>query len=787
MNLQIALAIILISLLSFHSHAHSSVYHVSKDGNDTNPGTKFSPFKSLKMASEVLKPGDSCIVHTGIYRECFSPKNNGKKDKPIVLMAAKGEKVIISGMEPVCGWIAAENKIYKAKIPWTLGESNMVLIDNIISFEARFPNKTNMNPFDPQGGEIIEEGLSLGAESEPHDNPYRFLTNVIPDKWGDEDLKEAKVWVLAQHKWSAWISNVMEYDNKKKSLGFKPFDPGRNWVRSNHNPNFMNKNRGKNIFYLFGSKVFLDAENEWYYDKLNNELLLLPPSGRKPNDEQVEFRKRETAVDLNNKKYWHIEGFHILGATIDLSKAENCLITSCQLKYFWQSIPSQSPFAGQGNTGVIMGGANNIIQNSELSYSAGSAITISGNNNKIINNLIHHHNYLGSILYAAIIINGIDHQIKYNTIHSTGRDIIKMNGGRGEIAWNNLYNPGLICEDLGVLYSGGTDYENMQIHHNLIYNGNDSKQSVLGIYFDNFTNNGIVHHNIVWGIKEGVRLNRPGNYHQVYNNIVIEINNAYGPWQGPETQFGSAIVNNFTINPIRANDEVFKTNNFIGFPFDTLRRSSVKNALTEGINKYGFSKYVGAFPDENESWAVGHDFSRTSIHETDRKLPFMRNYIENGSFEWQMNRHQKIVDKSRIDFWEKSGEVELNYSSGFNIPGPEARNAIYGNSVLLKSDGAGIGQTVEGLKPDFPYKIGVYVRTEDSDEIILRVQSTQIHQSLSSNDFPAKAGWKLLVLPFRTGPQDEKIKVRIRKIGNSNVYLDNIGLVPDLENAKKEK
>lgn len=785
--MKILVLAIFLPVLSFNAHSQSNVYYVSTKGSDQNSGAKLSPFRSLKKASEVLLPGDTCIVLSGVYRECFTPKNNGTPDKPIVLAAAKGEKVVISGMEPVRGWKADENRIYKAKVPWTLGESNMVLIDNKISFEARFPNKTNFDPFDLQGGEIREEGLSLGTESEPHDNPYRFLTNIIPDKWADQDLSEAKVWVLAQHKWSAWTSNVTHYDNVKRALVFKPFDVNNNWVSSNHNPNFKNRNRGNNIFFLYGSKVFLDAENEWYYDKFNEELLLIPPGGDEPTDEQVEFRKREIAVNLSNRKYWHVEGFQIVGATINLSGAENCVVTSCHLKYFWQSIPDQSPFAGQDDSGVIVGGSNNTIQNSELSYSAGSAITVSGNNNKIINNFIHHHNYLGSILYAAIVRNGVDHQINFNTIHSTGRDIIKLNGGGGEIAWNNLYNPGLICEDLGVLYSGGTDYENMQIHHNLIHNDNDPKESVLGIYFDNFTNNGIAHHNVVWGINEGVRLNRPGNYHQIYNNTVVEINNYYGPWQGPETQFGSAIVNNYTINPIGANDEVFRAKNSIGFPFDTLEWSSINNDLTAGINHYGFPKYAGAFLNDYASWSVGHDFRRIYTDSAHRKPPFMRNYVENGSFEWQVNRHQKVVDKTRIDCWEKSGEVELYYASGFNIPGPDTRNSIYSNSALLISDGASISQKVDGLKPDFPYKIGVYVHTEDADEVILTAQYNQVQQSVSSIDFLTEGGWKLLVLRFRTGFQDEEINVQIRKKGNGHVFLDNIGLVPDLETAKKEK
>ena len=783
---------LIIFLTTSSLYSFSKVYHVSKYGNDNNLGSEYSPFKTLGKTSKVLIQGDSCIVHTGIYRECFSPQNNGTPQKSIVLMAAKGEKVLISGMEPMQKWEKLNKGIFRTRTTWNLGEANFVLIDKKMGFEARFPHKTNNDPFDIEGGKIIPESISKQEEGEIHNSPMHFKSGILlPTHWTKQDLSDAKVWVLAQHKWSAWTAPITGFSAKEKMLSFRKFDHGSLMVASNFNPTLMDKAYGYSIYYLFGAKVFLDAPNEWYFDKRTKDFYVILPDHKKPTDGEVEFRKRTMAIDLHNKKFWNVSGFEIEGATIDLDNAENCTISNCKLSYFWFSVPTQSAYAlNEINSGVVMSGKNNVFQNSELAYSAGAGISLSGENNKVVNNLMHHLNYLGSLMAGAINVSGIGHQIIHNTIYSTGRDCIKLNNGGGSIiAWNNLYNPGLICEDLGVLYSGGTDYENMLIHHNLVHNDNHSKHSVLGIYFDNFTSNGIVHHNIVWGIKEGIRMNRPGNYHQIYNNIVVEINNDYGPWEGPFTQFGSTIVNNFTLNPIRANAEVFKADNVTGFPFDTLKNLPIKDKMIKGMNKYGFPDYIGAFLNESDDWTVtvGHDFNRTSIPTVSRELPFMRNYINNGSFEWQTNRYQKMVDKNRVDCWKKSGEVELNFSSGFNVPSPDTRNAIYGNSLLLKSDGAGISQTVKGLKPNFPYKIDVYVRSAETDEVILSVQSTHVHQMVSSNNFPIKAGWKLLVLSFRTGMQEVAATVHIQKTGNGDAFLDNIGLVPDLEKADKEK
>ena len=200
---------------SLQANSLSRVYHVSKEGNDSNSGTQASPFRTLTKASEVLEAGNTCVVHAGVYRECFRPKNSGTTGKPIVLIAAEGEKVVLSGMEAMSDWQQSGDGIYKTKASWDLGESNFVLIDGKMGFEARFPNKTNDDPLDIEGGTIIEEGVSKLPEGEDLPTPFRFISETsLPVQWTTRDLSEAKVWVLAHRKWSAWTAPVTGYNPK---------------------------------------------------------------------------------------------------------------------------------------------------------------------------------------------------------------------------------------------------------------------------------------------------------------------------------------------------------------------------------------------------------------------------------------------------------------------------------------------------------------------------------------------------------------------------------------------
>jgi hypothetical protein len=93
-------------------------YHVAKNGDDTNPGTKNSPFLTVQAAANVAQPGDFITVHEGTYRERVTPPRGGESDsKRITYQAATGEKVEIKGSEIIKNWEKLSGTVWKATIP----------------------------------------------------------------------------------------------------------------------------------------------------------------------------------------------------------------------------------------------------------------------------------------------------------------------------------------------------------------------------------------------------------------------------------------------------------------------------------------------------------------------------------------------------------------------------------------------------------------------------------------------------------------------------------------------
>lgn len=91
--------------------------HVDKKGSDCGLGNVESPFLTIDKAASVAQPGDSIIVHEGIYREEITHINTGSSEsRRISFEAAKDEQVIIKGSEEITGWQQIDGSIWKVEI-----------------------------------------------------------------------------------------------------------------------------------------------------------------------------------------------------------------------------------------------------------------------------------------------------------------------------------------------------------------------------------------------------------------------------------------------------------------------------------------------------------------------------------------------------------------------------------------------------------------------------------------------------------------------------------------------
>ncbi len=153
-------------------------YHVSKNGSNSSPGTKDYPFLTINRAASIAIPGDTVIVHEGVYREHVDPMFSGLSDKRrITYQAAEDEKVIITGSEPIKNWSHVTEQVWKVTLPNTFfGDFNpykeIVKGDWVVSEDKTV-----------HLGEVYLNGMSF-YESETYEDLFHPVTRTeAVDDW----------------------------------------------------------------------------------------------------------------------------------------------------------------------------------------------------------------------------------------------------------------------------------------------------------------------------------------------------------------------------------------------------------------------------------------------------------------------------------------------------------------------------------------------------------------------------------------------------------------------------
>ena len=102
--------------LSFSTVVVGKTWHVS--GEKLAGIKQQEQVRTIARAAALAEPGDTVIIHSGIYREAAVIEKSGKLDNPITFQAAAGAGVIMTGADRISEWteVKGDGRIYST--PW---------------------------------------------------------------------------------------------------------------------------------------------------------------------------------------------------------------------------------------------------------------------------------------------------------------------------------------------------------------------------------------------------------------------------------------------------------------------------------------------------------------------------------------------------------------------------------------------------------------------------------------------------------------------------------------------
>lgn len=506
----------------------SAGYFVAPGGSDDNSGTIERPFKTIQKCADVVRPGLTCWLRTGTYRETVRPKISGTKLEPIAFAAYNKEQVTVSGTEIVDNWSQHEGSIYHANVTLPIDSysdtgflANQVFVRGEMMPEARVPNLDQKRDF--LRPNMFGGGLkSLGGTA------AKIVNSKIPHL--SEGWTGARVWT---NEW--YTSRTGEITGEGADM--LTAEMTASW------------DRGGFWFYLFGKLELLDDQGEWFYDDDHKKLYFWSPDDNAPNI--VEVKQRNFAFDLNDRSYIEIRNLNLFANTIITGdRSTGIIIDGIRAKYVSHHmtlppLPKSEKAYNSDNalflaahahdTGIQLRGSNHILRNSVIDGSSGNGVLLEGENHQVINNILTNTNY--KVSYAAPVrLNGNGHKISHNTIKRTGRDAISWDwhtagtdGRNIEISYNDISEFGMLSTDLGAIYvCCHVDLEDGSIHHNWIRDTRAFSPfwGTRGIYLDIESFNSTIHHNVVWNLTNGkdnysVVAGSPRGYDRIFNNTFL--------------------------------------------------------------------------------------------------------------------------------------------------------------------------------------------------------------------------------------------------------------------------
>ena len=529
-SLAAVLSLGLLSLLA--SELPAAEFHVAAGGSDQAPGTTAAPFRTISKAAALLKAGDTCVIHAGVYRETIRPASSGEPDRPIRFVAAAGEDVTVSGTDVVSGtWTPAGGPARSVPLP---ANPQQVFVDGPPMMGDRWPNV----PLAP-----VMERLTVRAEA-GQGTDYDILCDpALPQG----DFSDARVLIWPGSMWNNAVRKVADYQPGKS---FR-FDPPFKVSDDNFHQQDPYRPKSTNPYVLFGTRAALDQPGEWFHDAARGTLTLILPESAASQTAVVEVRSRDYGFNLSGLAHLQIEGIGLFAAAINMRDARNCLVQNCTLRWVDHfSVPDGYRLPEPKN---FVSGADNTWDHCHITGAAGAAIRLAGSRNRLVNSIIEEANYMGVNAAAVDAGNSDGALIEHCSIFRAGRDLVGHGRAKGiRILYNDLHHPNLLSNDTGATYAWKTEAAGSEIAYNWIHHivGHTN-----GVYLDNFCNGFRVHHNVIWNARN-IRLNSDATNHLIANNT------RYGDlpfgtfcyYNYTPNQEGTRIVNNLIVRRLDTKD-----------------------------------------------------------------------------------------------------------------------------------------------------------------------------------------------------------------------------------------
>lgn len=516
--------------------------YVATNGSDNAAGTLEAPLASLLGARNRIReikkngmPSGGITVYvrggTYLFNESltFTEEDSGTADAIISYRAYPGEKVTL------CGGYAMDSAEFKPvtdedvlrRVPKEAREHLLVYDMNIhgdikleevdYSSSTKLPSQLIVN------GEAMSvarwpnvgwatSGEVIDAGSRPDDGPRKRGFTIEYDDPRPERWTEAE---------NAWLYGFWLLDYGASYTKIVNIDRDKNWISGQHYTRWGCL--GYKRFYAINLLEEIDIPGEWFLSTETGKLYIWPKDGFE-GSMPILSNLEGTLIDIDSAQHLLFRDLIIEGTRGNLVElnGKNNLIAGCTIR-------------NSGYTGVVIGGYNNGLRDSEIyntgrycvEIGGGDRVTLTPGNNYIDNCDIHHSGRIQTTACCVTFYNGVGNRLTNSYVHDSPAQGVCMSKVIDCVMeYNQLDIISTMMADSGGVYTTleQTNYGNI-VRYNLIRDvmglPGAGGAVVVGLYFDAASSGVTVYGNTVVGSDVGMLVNG-GREVNAYNNVLID-------------------------------------------------------------------------------------------------------------------------------------------------------------------------------------------------------------------------------------------------------------------------
>ncbi|WP_445367258.1 right-handed parallel beta-helix repeat-containing protein [Methylomonas sp. BW4-1] len=631
--------VITLTLAAFCSAAAAKDFYVSPSGSDSLNGlspsvnfwTKTGPFKTLTRARNAIRQlkatgkfNEAITVHVGkgTYQLQsaleFDERDSGLPGQEIIW---QGE----NGISTISGGLTIKNCQKYGSINSNQILSCVLSADTVANIEGETNGRILGNT--PALDVFVDERRMHMARwpnsdwahiKTPLDKYTQFsVFEKMPSFSGD--VSDAQVHIFPGNDiFDQYLgASAIDLANNRITVSdktFYPLDGGRR-------------------FYLQNIESALDAPEEWYYDKTNNRLLLIPPKGIIPTNILISSAKNlitikdASHIDINN-----LVLRYSAGDAIKIDGGDSLVLDNLELNNIG------------GKAVRVLNSTNITTSNSHIHdtgqggilFSGGDRPTLTASGNIVENNHIHHYDNILFNYSPAIETEGVASIVTHNLIENGNGKAITLYGNDHVIEKNEISQ---ICQqsgDCGAIYSGRDwTYRGNIIRYNYIHD-------FYGYELDTtlYSTKGTILYKPIGA--RGIYLDDAVSGFLVFGNILDNIGTF-------SIQIGGGRDNRIENNIIKTNDRaIWLDQRFPGFNWDYLRSTLKSMPITSSL---WLKKYpeLGT-PMTNDTWPEGTKIQRNIIISTEPR---------GNAFRYILPRETSIIGNNIV--WNATTNIRVDY------------------------------------------------------------------------------------------------------------------------------